>query len=432
MFLGATLALAFLKFGNPVILDRLVANPTSGWEWIFQPWPVRWGHLLLGLCLLLGLGLGPVRTWAPRWLLVLPAAWLLWQAVSAVQTVATALTVPTMFHFVACLLCFYLGAYRVAGSPGSGRFGVPLLVGLLLVLWTGFEQHYGGLEATRQMFYAQPDWQSSPPELLKKIQSNRIFATLVYPNALATAILLLLPLSLVTVWKWTTRLSLASRAVVAGVVAYMALACLLWSGSKSGWLIGLVLLIATLLSLPVSKRLKIGILLGLLVVGLAGFFVRYAGYFKRGAPSVSARFEYWKAAVQTAKEQPILGTGPGTFSVAYRQVIPPGAEMAQLTHNDYLEQASDSGIVGLVLYAAFVLGSLVFLPLSGRLRGRPERLAAWIGCLGWGLQSFVEFPLYIPAVAWTAFTFLGWLWGSPPENNRFDSVGRVWYGSGLR
>jgi hypothetical protein len=35
----------------------------------------------------------------------------------------------------------------------------------------------------------------------------------------------------------------------------------------------------------------------------------------------------------------------------------------------------------------------------------------WLGLVGWALQSFIEFGLYIPAVAWVAFGLLGWLLG---------------------
>jgi len=31
--------------------------------------------------------------------------------------------------------------------------------------------------------------------------------------------------------------------------------------------------------------------------------------------------------------------------------------------------------------------------------------------LGWSIQGVVEFGLYIPALAWPAFLFLGWLLG---------------------
>ena len=70
--------------------------------------------------------------------------------------------------------------------------------------------------------------------------------------------------------------------------------------------------------------------------------------------------QYWEAAWQTFREHPMLGTGPGTFSVPYAKIKPPEAEMARLTHNDFLEQACDSGIIGLT-YAGFIIASLVML-----------------------------------------------------------------------
>jgi hypothetical protein len=48
------------------------------------------------------------------------------------------------------------------------------------------------------------------------------------------------------------------------------------------------------------------------------------------------------------------------------------------------------------------------------------RFATWLGLLGWALQSFVEFGLYVPAVGWTAFWLLGWLWGLPAGTARND------------
>ena len=72
--------------------------------------------------------------------------------------------------------------------------------------------------------------------------------------------------------------------------------------------------------------------------------------------------------------------------------------MSRLVHNDYLEQASDSGLAGFLAYALFIVGGLIWsFP-----RGPDEWLtfAVWLGVLGWSLQSFVEFGLYIPALAW--------------------------------
>src|SRR5438034_7754251 len=46
--LGCFLGLALLKFGNPVILDHMIEPPTGFWEFLIQPWPLRWGYALLG------------------------------------------------------------------------------------------------------------------------------------------------------------------------------------------------------------------------------------------------------------------------------------------------------------------------------------------------------------------------------------------------
>ena len=153
-----------------------------------------------------------------------------------------------------------------------------------------------------------------------------------------------------------------------------------------------------------------------MVLGLAGFAVKYADYFDRGATSVGARFGYWRAAVQTAMEEPLLGTGPGTFQLAYKRHRARGAEPTRLTHNDYLQQASDSGWPGFALYAAFIGGAAWVL--ARRRLDDPLLIAARLGLLAWALQGFVEFGLYIPALAWPAWLMLGWLLAAPA--NRFD------------
>jgi uncharacterized RDD family membrane protein YckC len=50
--------------------------------------------------------------------------------------------------------------------------------------------------------------------------------------------------------------------------------------------------------------------------------------------------------------------------------------------------------------------------------------AVWTGVFGLALQSFVEFGLYIPALAWPFFLLLGWLWGQDDGRIRFDTLPR--------
>jgi hypothetical protein len=459
------LGLGLLKFGNPVILDRLVEPPGEFLEFVVQPWPVAWGYALLAVVGALGLAVAvqgasaaaasfrgnsakrqpvgrPSRAGQPagqgeklaqgppgapggvrpthsrrRWLILLPVVWLAWQFVAAATTVNGWLTRVTLVHFVALVAGFGLAFLALARVQRLGVFWAGLLGGFLLMLWSGFDQHYGGLEATRRYIYSLPGWENLAPEHLKRIGSDRIFATLLYPNALAGVLLLLSPAMLAVVWLFTSRLPRIVRAVMAGLLAYASGACLVWSGSKAGWLIALALGLVGLLQLPFRREFKTLLVVAVVVGGLAGFFVKFSGYFAKGATSVGARLEYWRAGWKTALSHPLVGAGPGTFSVSYRKLKPPQAEMAQLTHNDYLEQACDSGFPGALAYLTFVAGSVA--GLYRRCRRDLLQFAVWLGLLGWALQSGLEFGLYIPAVGWTAFWLLGWLWGV----NQFDKPG---------
>jgi O-antigen ligase len=413
---GAWLGASLIKFGNPVILDRLVAPPGDFWEVLFDPWPVAWGYWMLGGLVVLGARIARFTTSAPRWLVALPMVWLGWQFLAATQTVDVRLTKTTLMHFAACNACFYLGLFALNQVSQMTWFWVFLLLGFAWALWMGLCQHFGGLESTRQMFYQQPNWQQLPPEYVGRMASNRIFSTFVYPNAFAGAILLFFPPSLIVLLKITGRLANVTRGVVLGSFAYAGLACLYWSGSKSGWLIALGLGLVGLLRLPLMRQVKLGIVGMVLAVGLTGFFVKFSSYFHRGAPSVGARLDYWRAAWDITRRHPFLGTGPGTFSVPYKMIKAPESEMTRLVHNNYLEQASDSGMVGFLSFAAFVFGSLGFL--YRKLDGDWVRFSVFLGALGWAIQGFVEFGLYIPALAWPAFFFLGWLLSAV---NRIDS-----------
>jgi len=154
-----------------------------------------------------------------------------------------------------------------------------------------------------------------------------------------------------------------------------------------------------------------------LLVGLVIFAVLFHGYFAAGATSAGARFDYWRAAVKTTFKHPLLGTGPGTFQRPYEWLKSPKADMTRLAHNDYLEQFSDSGIAGGVFYAAWIVLSLATIGRRVWRSGDPMPFAIFAGLLGWFIQGFGEFGLYIPALAWTAFTLLGVLQNEPAGNS---------------
>lgn len=432
---GGLLGIALLKLGNPVILDHLLQRssasllgidpglassafqtaPSSDSNWfdnLFVPWPLVHGLWWLGIVAILGLMVGTKKQNSPKYLLLLPLCWLGWQLIASVSTVDFNLTRITLIHFTACMTCFYLGWFALARNPARRWFFAPLLAGFLLMIWYGFGQHYGGLEATRKWVYEQPGWQLMPREFLTRISTGRIYSTLVYPNALAGVLLLLLPPLLMVTWQMTRSWGHVVSGVSTGLLAYAGIACLIWSGSKSAWLIALFCVVWGVLSLNLSRKLRWILIVAVVIAGLVGFGARYSSYFQKGATSVSARYDYWRSAAKITAEHPILGTGPGTFSVPYAKMKAPESEMARLAHNDYLEHASDSGIPGFILYIFFLLGIFKYLYRYRLLLNDSIASMAFLGLFAWSLQEFVEFGLFIPALAWTAFTLFGWLLGT--------------------
>ena len=458
---GIWLFTALLLFGNPVILDYLhpvkdIGIPTQSIG--VTPEDDSNARPYLGILAVLGLAcvLGISRlakpkfqlsAALPRWIAWLPLGWFGWQLASLLQTVDRETSMATVIHFGSCVAAFYLGLFVLARMRLARLVLWGAALGLMANLLDASREHFGGLEQTRLAIIEQiesgkldpakvaphlrEEKKDFPPEVAQKIEklpaetaakirqfpvemvkrwySPRLFGHMFYPNALAGVILLLLPVSLALLVgqaRWGPL-----RFVLALGLAGVGLGCLYWSGSKAGWLIAMVLLGVWLLHFPFSTKLKIGLASAAMVIGLTGFAVKYADYFDKGATSVGARFGYWSAAVKTAAEEPFLGSGPGTFQIAYKRHRPPEAEPTRLTHNDYLQQASDSGVPGFLLYMAFFGGATWVL--ARRRMMEPVHVAMRLGLLTWMLQGVVEFGLYIPALAWPAWLMLGWLLALP-------------------
>jgi O-antigen ligase len=410
---GGLLALALLKLGNPVILDPLVGTPRTLEELRHFAWPVRFGYAGLAAVAVAGLvfaartprAAAPPRP--PAWWLLAGGLWLAWQVPAALGSTTPDLTRLVLPHFLAAGVCLVLGAFALARVAEPRVFFLALLAGLAGVVALGFEQRLGGLAETRKLMLEQSGG-NLPPELLARLDRGRVFSTLVYPNALAGALLLVLPVAAVTAWELLRDRARGLAAAAAGLLAAGGLACLVWSGSKAGWLLALGVAAVAWGHAPVARGRRLAVLAVALVAGLALFVVRYRERLA-DPTSVVARFEYWRAAARGFAAHPVAGLGPGGFKDHFARTKPDGAEMARLAHNDFLQQASDSGLPGALAYAAFVWGGLAWLYPRVWRHGDARRRAVWLGLLGWFLQGFVEFGLYLPATAWTAFALFGWL-----------------------
>ena len=134
--------------------------------------------------------------------------------------------------------------------------------------------------------------------------------------------------------------------------------------------------------------------------------------------SLAERLVVPRMALQLVAERPWFGHGGGTFYT----VFPPFKTEAlplqwDHAHNDYVEVASDTGLVGLALWVGLGLATAV---RSVRLlRDSQPRLSRGLGAAALmalcsiGLHSMVDFNLQIPANALTLVVILALPWSVP-------------------
>ncbi|MBC8104577.1 MAG: O-antigen ligase family protein [Cytophagales bacterium] len=168
-------------------------------------------------------------------------------------------------------------------------------------------------------------------------------------------------------------------ALVLGTITALSLGALVATGSRAGIAIaGLGLFVALLLAL-VSQRggearlpwARVGALLA--AFALLGFAfrgpltARAEGGGSGGGDEHSGAYRTltWKGVVAMAAANPLLGTGPGTFSVRY----PPYALVARtdLAHSSYLQTASEQGFPALAT-AIGTIAAVLFAGVAALLR----------------------------------------------------------------
>ena len=453
---GVVLGLTLIKFGNPVILETSIDRPSSLRELWEYSWPPVWSFWVLLPLVLVGAWMAwrQKPAWpAARWLWVLPVIWFAWQLVSATRSVDSELTRITLFQFTACTACYFLGVWLLAGRRMMQLLLVGLLAAFALCLVRAANQRLFEFPREREFLIEndRTSWTNvsssllldlkrnrvvistngmdiANPVILAKYAKGRVHGTLVYPNALAGAVLLLFPVSVFLAFKGTERFRKITRVTAVALTLFLGLGGLFWTGSKSGWLIALGVCCVFLFQLQWSRRVKWLVLSCVLVGGLVVFGVRFKSYFAAGATSVGARFDYWRAAWENTLNHPFVGSGPGTFQRPYARIKAPDAEMARLVHNDFLEQFSDSGVPGGLAYVGWIVGLLIVL--GKRTCSTPDLIfrGAFLGLLGWFVQGLSEFSLFVPALAWPAFTLAGALLGSTA--NQIDKAGERRYAPG--
>jgi len=253
---------------------------------------------------------------------------------------------------------------------------------------------------------------------------DRVTSTFYWPNPLAGYLLFVIPISLYLFFIKNSKLGLISF--------FVSILTLIFTGSRGAFLsLGisflLIILIQFFLSskeksrelfnifkMSAAKNLKY-ILAGLLLTALVficllsyknglSFFDRYNKNTQVMDYSSSIRLNYWQGAISIFKSQPLVGTGPNTYSIVYPKFQNDILSSGKYAHNWLLEMLAEFGLLGVITFIIFI-----FLIYYNYLKNNFSVLNSWIfiGITASILHNLLDFDWHFYANAYIFYFLLG-------------------------
>jgi O-antigen ligase len=159
-----------------------------------------------------------------------------------------------------------------------------------------------------------------------------------------------------------------------------------------------------------AVALAIGVALG--AGGATWIGDQYHGFVKGGAvtntdlrqrlidPSSNGRTDHWRAAFDGVSEEPLHGTGAGTYQFTWERHREINVTVVD-AHGLYFEVLSELGIVGLVLLLAVILSVLVTFARRSKGMNRGYYAALLAAGLAWAIHAGIDWDWEMPATtAW--------------------------------
>lgn len=253
---------------------------------------------------------------------------------------------------------------------------------------------------------------------------------MVYPNVLATLLLLVIPAQYYLYRKFDFKSQRGLNEIF--LVGLLLSLLSFWLTFSRGAVVAFcgVLILALVVMVVQRVRFKKSILLfkELILVGLI-LGVTFAGamlmveaktynlsYVDRfgmqndvsAQKSLDERLVFFRNAVLISLDNPVFGTGPGSF-----QFVNPAYQTESLVnsehpHNLFLKIALESGILAGILFFMWIAGVLIvglFKLFKGKLSG--FQVVAFFAVVGVTVSSLVDYNLGFPVIAFLYFGFLG-------------------------
>jgi O-antigen ligase len=147
-------------------------------------------------------------------------------------------------------------------------------------------------------------------------------------------------------------------------------------------------------------------------IGLDPVISRFEALTPSGLENPYGRAAIWKQASGIIRDYPAVGTGLGTFVVAFRRYQTSSLDVViDHAHNDYVEVATDTGILGAGLLFIPIMGLLIKMILACAGARSAYRRSVLLACIGSTaallIHSTMDFNLQIPANALLFAVVLG-------------------------
>lgn len=338
---------------------------------------------------------------------------ILWSTLSLKWTVSIPATSTQIFYFIFYILIFFLSLNVVNDDKSRGILLSILLFSTFLVSVYAVYQYFWGLEETRAyvLIYKNEIPLSSSGNFMSRLNTDRAFSTFLYPNTLASFLMMIFPFSVFYL------VFCKKKRIMVSIILLLILFAFILTFSKGG-AIALVLSWIVFWIVRMKKKHKmIVILLTVFLIASAIFFAYNNGYIankvKPFKDSSKVRLQYSQAGLEMIKEKPFLGFGLGCFGRMYAKYKLPEAEETQMAHNNFLQIWTELGIIGFLIFSSIFV--FYFREMNQRLKNLNNLssvqkvfvFGGYVSALSFIFHSLGDFSLYVFNVSSILFLLMG-------------------------
>lgn len=231
-------------------------------------------------------------------------------------------------------------------------------------------------------------------------------STYVNHNHFSGYLELVIPLTIGTLLKKGSATFFMKMILTVLLVAMIA--AFIFAQSRGGWIclmLSLPIIVVFLRERDIAKKMIILFSFLIIVFGFSFFYITMSEVSQRletvtgmkvGEASLQTRFKIWQGSLDMIKENPLAGTGVGTFVWGFSRFRPLGLDTrAHFAHNDYLHVASEMGVLAPII----MVWALAIIMWTGFVKKRYylDIFGCTIGILALALHGLIDFNFHIPA-----------------------------------